>query len=47
MTARRSYVPGVTDETTLLAVTQTGETAAEVPIRSLSAEDLQAAWRAR
>lgn len=33
-------VSGVTDDTTLLAVTRTGEKASEVPIRCLSAEDL-------
>jgi len=34
----------VTDNTTLLAVTRTGEKASEVPIRCLSAEDLLIAW---
>lgn len=37
-------VPGVTDETTLLAVTRTGATASEAPIRCLGPEDLIAAW---
>lgn len=38
-------VPGVTDDTTLLAVTRTGTAASEVPIRCLGPDDLLTAWR--
>jgi hypothetical protein len=37
-------VPGVSDQTTLLAVTRTGEADDEVPIRCLGPGDLLAAW---
>jgi uncharacterized protein len=38
-------VPGVSDQTTLLAVTRTGEAADGVPIRCLGPADLLTAWR--
>jgi hypothetical protein len=37
-------VPGVSDETALLAVTRDGQTTDEVPIRCLSPEALLAAY---
>ena len=37
-------VPGVSDQTTLLAVTRTGAADDEVPIRCLGPGDLLAAW---
>jgi uncharacterized protein len=38
------HVPGVNDQTTLLAVTRTGTTDDEVPIRCLGPTDLLTAW---
>jgi hypothetical protein len=40
------HVPGVNDQTTLLAVSRTGEAAEGVPVRCLGAADLLAAWAA-
>jgi hypothetical protein len=37
-------VPGVSDQTTLLAVTRTAEVADGVPIRCLGPTDLLTAW---
>jgi AAA+ ATPase superfamily predicted ATPase len=39
------YVPGVTEQTALLAVTRTGTVAAEAPVRCLGPDDLFTAWR--
>jgi hypothetical protein len=38
------HVPGVSDQTTLLAVTRTGTADDEVPVRHLGPADLLAAW---
>jgi hypothetical protein len=38
------HVPGVSDETTLLAVTRTGTADDEVPVRRFGPVDLLAAW---
>lgn len=38
-------VPGVTDQTALLAVTRTGTAVSEVPIRCLGPDDLMTAWQ--
>jgi hypothetical protein len=40
-------VPGVSDQTTLLAVTRTGEAADGVPIRCLGPAGLLTAWRGK